>query len=66
MSTSQNVHAQEWRTLAIEQERQAAAGFVFPAIATARADLYRRTARAIELSAETGQWHCACCVKPVR
>lgn len=29
-----------------------------------KADSYRRTARAIRLSIETGQHHCACCLKP--
>ena len=60
-----NIHAQEWLALAAEQEQRAVAGLVHPSIAAARAELYRRTARSSELTETTGEWQCACCVKPI-
>lgn len=30
-----------------------------------RAETYKRTAVALRLQIETGEWHCVCCLKPM-
>ena len=54
----------EWRALADELEREAELGIIHPATAKYNADLYRRTARSIEIEIETGIAVCVCCFKP--
>ncbi|MBU9154175.1 hypothetical protein KTD28_06080 [Burkholderia gladioli] len=55
---------QQWRALADEQDHAAALGITHPNIARVNADLYRRTARSIEVEIETGTAVCVCCFKP--
>lgn len=55
---------QGWRDLADEQERAMALGILHPTVAAYNANLYRRTARSIEIELETGQPVCVCCFKP--
>ncbi|WP_287497515.1 hypothetical protein [Pandoraea sp. CB10b_02] len=55
---------QHWRALADEQDRAAELGITHPNVAKANADLYRRTARSIEIEIETGTAVCVCCFKP--
>ncbi|WP_186122292.1 hypothetical protein [Burkholderia gladioli] len=55
---------QQWRALADEQDRAAELGLTHPNVARANADLYRRTARSIEVEIETGTAVCVCCFKP--
>lgn len=55
---------QHWRALADEQDRAAELGITHPSTAKLNADLYRRTARSIEIEIETGVAVCVCCFKP--
>jgi hypothetical protein len=55
---------QHWRALADEQERAAALGLMDGYTATFNANLYRQTARSIEIEIETGEAVCVCCFKP--
>ncbi|HEP6279863.1 TPA: hypothetical protein VDA67_006454 [Burkholderia vietnamiensis] len=55
---------QQWRALADEQERAAELGITHRSVAKYNADLYRRTARSIEVEIETGTPVCVCCFKP--
>jgi hypothetical protein len=55
-----------WAALAEEQERSIAEGWTLvPAAARARAETYRRTAKALQHEADTGVALCVCCLKPI-
>lgn len=55
---------QHWLALADEQDRAVAEGIACcPQASRARADTFRRTARALQLEQETGKPHCVCCLK---
>jgi len=60
--------AAHWVKLAEAQEDEAAdlkARGLYADVHRSRAALYRRTAKALELEAETGLWHCVNHLKPL-
>lgn len=58
--------AKWWRKLAKqERERPSWDKHYLPAIANAKAETFENAAKSIELTAKTGHFHCACCLKPV-
>lgn len=60
-------HIDEWRALAQESDRRAAYEDGRGSSGVAhhnRAELYRRTATALEMERDTGRPHCVCCLKP--
>lgn len=56
---------QDWAALADEADREAAFGLTHPNVAKARADIYRRTVKALEIERDTGVAVCSCCHKPI-
>jgi hypothetical protein len=54
-----------WTALAEAQDRSIAEGFAAcPQAAKHKADLYRRTAQALQYEQDTGVPVCVCCLKP--
>ena len=53
-----------WEGLAVEAERASEMGITHPTVAQCQAGLYRRTAKALRIQAETGVAVCVCCLKP--
>lgn len=61
-------HAAQWEKLAVEADEHAAYLESRGEHAGAwreKAHTYRRTVEALKLEAETGTWHCVCCLKPI-
>ncbi len=58
--------AGHWDALAAEQEKIAAENNPRTCVEAchSRAEMYKRTARALRMQIETGVAHCACCLKP--
>lgn len=53
-----------WATLADDEDRAASLGLTHPSVAKARAAIYRRTVKALEIQRDTGIAVCSCCHKP--
>lgn len=61
-----NEHAEQWRALArAELERLTWDKHAVPTAVRARAATYEAAARSIELTDETGKFHCACHLRAV-
>jgi hypothetical protein len=54
----------QWAALADEEDRAAEMGITDPKTAKFRANVYRRTVRALEIQRDTGIAVCSCCHKP--
>jgi hypothetical protein len=55
----------QWAALADEEDRAAEMGITDYKTAKFRADVYRRTVRALEIERDTGIAVCSCCHKPI-
>ena len=66
---SEKSGADHWRALAAREREMAdwdqKVRGDSPAAHLARAETFEKTAKSIEMTEETGVFHCACCLKPI-